>query len=122
MKTFPDDNFSGWSHYFTIEQRTGMFGVAKKAHSIEEATKTFGAMVQLTNSRIGGEKALSFYRKKDGVEKRFDSMKNRLDRKRLRVHSRNTMHGILFIDFIALIVYSWINRRLKSGPLRGKKP
>ncbi len=39
------------------------------------------------------------------------------DRKRLRVHSRKAMHGILFIDFIALIIYSWIHQRLKSGPL-----
>ncbi|MEW5814059.1 MAG: transposase, partial [Spirochaetota bacterium] len=63
---------------------------------------------------------LAFYRKKDGVEKFFDSMKNGLDRKRLRIHGRKVLEGLLFIDFIALILYAFIQRTLKSGPL-GKR-
>ena len=39
------------------------------------------------NADISGEEALRLYREKDGVEKCFDSLKNNLSLKRLRVHS-----------------------------------
>jgi transposase len=118
LKIFLDDNFAGWKQYFAIRQQRGMYRLAKKTELIKEATRKFGTLILLTNSRIDSEEALSFYRKKDGVEKLFNSMKNGLDRKRLRVHSRKAMYGILFIDFIALIIYSWIHQRLKSGHLK----
>ncbi|MEW5818381.1 MAG: hypothetical protein AB1798_23705 [Spirochaetota bacterium] len=88
--------------------------------TIEEAVRRFGTLILLTNSRIDGEQALSFYQKKDGVEKFFDSMKNGLDRKRLRIHGRKSLEGMLFINFIALILYTFIQRTLKSGTL-GKR-
>ncbi|MEW5814085.1 MAG: hypothetical protein AB1798_01650, partial [Spirochaetota bacterium] len=99
LKSFLDDAFPGWEHYFKIAHQSGVYRVVKQNHAIEAAVRRFGTLILLSNSRIDGEGALAFYRKKDGVEKFFDSMKNGLDRKRLRIHGRKVLEGLLFIDF-----------------------
>lgn len=50
------------------------------------------------------EKALQIYRDKDAVEKCFDDLKNDLDMKRIRMHTKETMEGRIFIQFIALLI------------------
>ena len=49
-------------------------------------------------------KALEVYRAKDAVEKCFDDLKNDLDMKRIRMHTKETMDGRIFIHFIALLI------------------
>ena len=49
-------------------------------------------------------KALEVYRAKDAVEKCFDDLKNDLDMKRIRMHTKETMEGRIFIQFIALLI------------------
>ncbi len=49
-------------------------------------------------------KALEVYRAKDAVEKCFDDLKNDLDMKRIRMHSKDTMEGRVFIQFISLLI------------------
>ncbi len=67
-----------------------------------------GTTVLITNKKIGAKYALSLYRRKDGVEKFFDSMKNDIDKKRLRTGDKEIFEGRLFLDFITLVVYSQI--------------
>jgi transposase len=47
-------------------------------------------------------------------------MKHGIDMKRLRVHSRQSVEGLLFIEFLSLILYSEIRRVLRVSGL-GKK-
>ena len=61
--------------------------------------------------------ALQNYRNKDVVEKSFDNLKNSLDLKRLRVHLEENMKGRLFIQFIALIFISYIQRIMNEKAL-----
>jgi transposase len=58
---------------------------------------------------------LSVYRNKDVVENCFDDLKNSLDMKRLRVHSSEAMSARLFVQFLALIIYSKIRNTVKSN-------
>lgn len=44
-------------------------------------------------------------------------MKNELDLKRLRVHSETAMTGRTFLCFIALILYSWLDKKMKESDL-----
>lgn len=67
-----------------------------------------GYLVLLSNDIKDPIEALRAYRNKDVVEKGFDNLKNRLDMKRLRVHLEANMKGRLFIQFIALILISYI--------------
>jgi transposase len=118
LRTFLDETYPEWHRYFSIERQSRGYGVRKNGTAIEKSVQRFGTLVLLTNGApLAAEQALSLYRKKDGVEKFFDAMKNGLDRKRLRIHSRTVLEGMLFIDFISLILYSHIERTLKSTSL-----
>jgi len=68
-----------------------------------------GTMILLSNKRIRGKEVLQLYRRKDVVEKFFDNMKHDIERKRLRIHTQETFEGRLFLDFLALIIYSRIS-------------
>lgn len=48
--------------------------------------------------------AMRVYKLRDGIEKRFDDLKNDEDCKRIRVHSEHNMRSRLFIQFIAQIL------------------
>ena len=67
----------------------------------------------LTNSVKDPIKSLQIYRDKDAVEKCFDDLKNHIDMKRLRMHTSKTVHGRLFVQFIALIYMSALRKKLR---------
>lgn len=71
----------------------------------------------LTNSVKDPIRSLQIYRDKDAVEKCFDDLKNHIDMKRLRMHTSRTVHGRLFVQFIALIYMSAIRKKLRSTEL-----
>jgi len=62
----------------------------------------------VSNKDLTLQEALSTYRKKDSIEKMFDSLKNEIDIKPLRVWSKNSIYGALLIGFIAQLVISLI--------------
>ena len=57
------------------------------------------------------------YKRKEFVEKPFDVLKNELEEKRLRVRSSATMEGKIFIVYLALILYSALNKKTKEKNL-----
>jgi transposase len=72
-----------------------------------------GAILMLTNhTDLNREKILQLYRRKDYLEKTFDVLKNELDGKRLRGHSKDVINGRLFIKFVSLILYSAIANKM----------
>ncbi len=80
---------------------------------------TAGFFVLISNDIKDPVKALETYRMKDSVEKHFDDLKNDLDMKRLRIHSAAAMDGRLFIQYIALILSSYLRTVLhKNGWLK----
>lgn len=106
---------SGLKDYFRFDRLTKKAGRNNKA--IEKAITRLGTFVIATNHEISKESVLSFYRKKDMIEKMFDVVKNELDGNRLRAHNHTTMEGRLFIKFIALILYCEIYKTLKKNDL-----
>lgn len=88
--------------------------------AIETALRNKGYFIIVSNAVDDMQEALALYRSKDSIEKAFDNLKNELDLKRLRVHSDMAMAGRLFIAFLALILYSWISRRMKETTLNQK--
>ena len=65
---------------------------------------TSGFFALRSNQFKDAREALDCYRLRDGVEKRFDDLKNQEDMKRLRVHSSHNMRSRLFIQFLAQIL------------------
>jgi len=76
-----------------------------------------GYLVLISNDIKDPIEALTVYRAKDVVEKSFDNLKNTLDMKRLRVHLQENMKGRLFIQFIALILASYIHKVMSEKDL-----
>lgn len=63
-----------------------------------------GFFAIMSNQFKDAEQALVAYKLRDGIEKRFDDLKNDTDLRRLRMHSPRTQRARLFIQFIAEIL------------------
>lgn len=91
--------------------------IKRDEKKISEALRHKGYLVILSNCTADPPEAVQLYRAKDAVERAFDNIKNELDMKRLRVHSDDAMRGRLFVAFLSLILYSWINKRMREKNL-----
>lgn len=69
---------------------------------------TIGWFVLISNDIKDAADALRTYRQKDAVEKNFDDLKNDLDMKRLRIHSNAAMEGRIFIQFVSLVLTTYL--------------
>ena len=86
--------------------------------TVDKHIERLGIFVLITNSDLASEDVIRYYREKDGVEKCFDSLKNNLAFKRLRIHSTQSMEGLLFVEFVAMILRSKMNVVLRDSNLR----
>ena len=64
--------------------------------------------------------AIRLYRMRDIVEKAFWNIKDRLNLRRTRTSSESALEGKLFVEFIALIYLSYINKKMEDGHLYSK--
>jgi transposase len=114
LNSFLSDNAKGWKNIFKISPTKEGFKLKRESKGIEERLARMGTTILLSNRKLEPEGAISLYRRKDRIEKFFDSMKNDMDRKRLRTHKKETFEGRLFLDFLALILYSKISNIMAS--------
>jgi len=104
--------------YFSFQKnKEGTYNIHRKEDVIREQLELTGYFVILTNDSKDSEYILNIYRTKDVVEKSFDNIKNELDLERLRIHSDKAMEGRVFIGFIALIITSYIRKRMEEKNL-----
>jgi transposase len=114
-----EDHQKYYAKYFLI-RNTPKHGrqISYNKPAIEAYKKnTAGYLVLISNDIKDPIEALTVYRTKDVVEKAFDNLKNSLDMKRLRVHLQENMKGRLFIQFIALILVSYIHKVMSDNDL-----
>lgn len=100
--------------FFRITAEKGqVLDYEKDEEGIHQAFQLVG-MFGILSSEVdmNPEQVLLTYRKRDGIEKLYDNMKNSLDFYRLRVHSTQAMEGKFFIGFIAQILYADLVRIL----------
>jgi transposase len=62
----------------------------------------------ISNENLTLEQALETYRKKDSIEKIFNSLKNEIEIKPVRVWTENSIYGAIIIGFIAQLFVSLI--------------
>ena len=72
---------------------------------IDEKMQSFGYFLLLSNHSTDAIETLSVYRNKDVVEKTFCNLKNRLDMKRTKVSSEESLEGKLFVQFNCFDTY-----------------
>jgi transposase len=105
--------------YFDVRRRHGI-SVRLKEDLVEKAQANLGWFVLFSNDVRDAESALDIYRNRDLVEKAFGDLKGRLNFRRPRVQSMATLDGKLFIEFIALILLSYIKKRMQDNSLFDK--
>jgi transposase len=104
--------------YFDIVKSDRKYIILRINEKIERKIKTFGMFILLSHSsNLTAKQVLELYRRRDSVEKFFDTMKNEINQKRLHIHSQEALEGLLFIDFISLIFYSYMIKVFKEKEL-----
>lgn len=73
-----------------------------------------GFFCLVSSENLTLEEALKIYRMKDSVEKNFQSMKNDINIKPLRVWTTKTIYGAVLIGFLAQLIISLIRYEYKE--------
>ena len=116
------DHQNDYDKYFAIKETPKR---GRKITLNTEAVETYrnrhaGYFILVSNDEKDPVEALKTYRKKDIVEKSFDNLKSSLESKRMRTHSKETMHGRFFLQFIALIIMMDIQNKMQKHDLYKK--
>lgn len=116
LKTLTKKQYKLYNTYFDITiNNDGSFKHTKSSCKIDKLSKRNGYFILISTIKSDDPKEiLSLYRRKDKVEKSFDNLKNYIDFKRIRTHTDSNTEGKLFVGFIALIIKSYIEYKLKD--------
>ena len=108
---------SSYSTYFDVTQtQAGAISYVLDNRKVDEHASRCGCFVLLTNDEtLSSAEVLSLYRWRDEIEKHFNQFKNGLEFKRLHTHISSTTCGKMFVGFIALILRSYLLRRLRDS-------
>lgn len=98
--------------YYNVQMQQGkIISYEKNEEKIKEKLSLCGMFSLLSNDKeLTEEKALIHYRRRDGIEKLYDGMKNPLELYRLRTHTDTSTEGKFFLGFIAQILWADIIR------------
>lgn len=88
-----------------------------KEDEIKAARRYLGYFALITNEKMDAFTVLHLYRMKDVVEKAFGNIKERLNMRRLLSKSEKCLDGKIFTEFIALILISHLDHKMKETDL-----
>lgn len=101
-----DQNFK--KRYLTLKNGKKVMN----EEAIAQQLQTYGWFALITDQTLNSVEALNIYRNKDLVEKAFNDIKDRLNMRRVQVSSDASLRGKLFVQFIALIILSYIKKQM----------
>lgn len=107
--------------YFKIKEtpKRGI-SVTYRQDKIDQTHERYGFFVLLSNEVKDPITALKLYRMRDIAEKAFWNYKDRLNLRRTLTSSESSLEGKLFVEFVALIYLSYINKKMIDGHLYSK--
>ena len=110
-----------YKKYFIIKE-TPKRGISLtyRQDKIDDAHMRYGFFILLSNEVKDPVTALKLYRMRDIAEKAFWNYKDRLNLRRTLTSSESALEGKLFVEFVALIYLSYINKRMENGHLYSK--
>ena len=91
--------------------------IGYNVEKIKQAKKYMGCFALISNEKMDAFTALHLYRMKDVIEKAFGNLKERLNLRRLLVSSELSLDGKIFVEFIALILISYLDHKMKEKKL-----
>lgn len=113
-----------YKKYYTIEDtREGeILSFEKDFDKIAEACELLGIFCFLSTSQeMSPAEALELYKRRDEIEKIYDMSKNKLGADRFLTHSDKTTKGKHFVHFLALILWSDLQRKMKECEKKPEK-
>ena len=116
----------GFSRYFDLiyyhkGKKDEKFMYGRECHDmINEEIRLCGYFVIITSEKMTAVQALDLYKGRDASEKLFRGDKSYLGNRSFRVHTNESVHAKIFIEFVALIIrnrfYSCLKEQMqKSG-------
>ncbi len=115
METPPDEKLHFNKYFFINRSKDGKLGFCRNYTAINKALCECGFfLLAETDFKKTTAEVLEIYRRRDVVEKCFDDLKNDLDMHRLHVQKDETAEGKAFCAFIALIVRSQMQKKLRG--------
>ena len=107
-----------YKKYFEIKE-TPKRGISLtvKQDAVDAAHERYGFFVLISNEVKDPVTALCLYRMRDVVEKAFWNVKERLNLKRTMSSSESSLEGKLFVEFVALIYLSYIQKKMEEKGL-----
>lgn len=107
-----------YDRFFTVAE-SAKRGIRVQCNdaAMKEAKSRFGCFSLLSNEIKDPIAALQIYRNKDAVEKAFSDIKGRLNCRRTLVSSERSLDGKLFVEFVALIILSYVNKHMQDAKL-----
>lgn len=119
---------SGFAKYFDLiyynkgkKDERFMYG-RELCDVINEEIRLCGYFVIITSEKMTAAQALELYKSRDASEKLFRGDKSYLGNKSFRVHTSESVHAKIFIEFVALIIRSRFYTCLKEQMQKnGKK-
>lgn len=113
-----EEHKKAYSQFFEVKD-TPVRGkqVYYKEDEMKAARRYFGYFALITNEKMDAFTALHLYRMKDIVEKAFSNIKDRLNMRRLLAKSEKNLDGKIFTEFVALILISHLDHKMKETNL-----
>jgi len=113
-----EETFKSKKKYLVVKKQNGTFVISRNKKVIAHELLLMGKLILITNNHpFSKEHTLQLYRSKDGIEKVFSSLKHDVKEKRSRTSSSNTMKGSIFINFLALILLSYVDQVMSEQKL-----
>ncbi len=111
-------NTSLYERYFLIKDTPKRGRKVTIRHNVVKSDEQYyGFFALLSNCIKDKTEALSIYRTKDCVEKAFGNLKERLGLRRPGVSTESHLQGKIFVQYLALIILSKIQKSMKDKQL-----
>lgn len=100
--------------YFTVKRRGGRVTVVPNNKAIAEANQYHGYFVLISNKEKDPFECLRKYRKRETIEAFFEAGKQHADGTRTRVWNTDTLRGRMFVQFVSLCYYEYLNEEIRK--------
>lgn len=115
----PIDELSGSAQakarkYFTIRKWGSKTTVVPNNKAIAEANKYHGYFVLVSNKEKDPFECLRKYRKRETIESFFEAEKQHADGTMARVWNADTLRGRMFVQFVSLCYYEYLNEEIRK--------
>ncbi len=113
-----EDQFLFFEEQNTLYEKLDAEKISKS--ELQEDMKKAGRILILSNKEMSEKEAYELYKRRETVEKRFDTYKSTLSADRLYLQDNESVFGHVFIAFLSLFAYCKLEMLLKKANLNKK--